>query len=123
VSEADIQKAIVKTLRLGLPHGFLVVGVSNNPRSKIAGAIEKSMGMVAGLPDLAIYGALVTDKGDPFAFAGFMEVKTATGRLSEAQRDVHDRLRDCGFHVAVVRSTDDALATARSWGLPLRISA
>jgi hypothetical protein len=123
MSEADIQKAIVRTLRICLPHGWLVQATANKPRSMIAGAIEKTMGTVAGWPDVAVYGAIVTDKGDPFAFAGFMEVKTKTGRLSEAQRDVHDRLRSNGFHVATVRSVDDALATARAWGLPLRISA
>jgi hypothetical protein len=122
MTESAIQKDIVRVLRLGLPHGFLVVGVSNNPRSRIAGAIEKSMGMVAGLPDLAVYGALVTDDAAT-PFTGFLEVKTATGRLSSAQLDIHDRLRSNGFHVATVRSVDDALATARAWGLPLRISA
>ena len=118
MSEAAIQRAIVRTLRFGLPHGWLVVGVSNNPRSKITGAIEKAMGLTAGIPDLALYGNL-----DGAPFAGFMEVKTRTGRVSEAQRAMHDRLQDCGFRVAIVRSVEDALAAARAWGLPLRISA
>jgi hypothetical protein len=118
MSEAAIQRDIVRTLRFGLPSGWLVVGVSNNPRSRIGGAIEKAMGLTAGLPDLALYGNL---DGQPFT--GFFEVKTAKGRVSEAQRDMHDRLQDAGFRVAIVRSTDEALAAARAWGLPLRISA
>jgi hypothetical protein len=117
MSEAAIQREIVRTLRFGLPSGWLVVGVSNNPRSKITGAIEKGMGLTAGFPDLGIYGDL---DGSPFA--GFLEVKTKTGRVSEAQRDMHDRLQDAGFRVAIVRSTDDALAAARAWGLPVRIT-
>jgi len=36
---------------------------------------------------------------------------------------MHDKLQDCGFKVAIVRSVSDALDAARSWGLPLRISA
>jgi hypothetical protein len=116
--ESKIQKEIVRTLRILLPHGWLVVGVSNNPRSRIGGAIEKAMGLTAGLPDLALYGNL---DGSPFT--GFLEVKTAKGRVSEAQRDMHDRLMDANFKVAVVRSVDDAIATIKKWGLPLRISA
>jgi hypothetical protein len=122
MSEAAIQTAIVNTLRIALPHGFLVTSTANKPRSMVQGAIEKAMGATAGFPDISLYGALVTDEAST-PFAGFMEVKTKAGRLSEAQRAVHDRLRDCGFNVAVVRSTDEALKAARSWGLPLRITA
>jgi len=118
MSEAAIQKDIVRTLRFGLPSGWLVVGVSNNPRSRITGAIEKAMGLTAGFPDLGLYGNL-----DGLPFAGFMEVKFGKGRVSEAQRDMHDRLQSQGFRIAIVRSVADALDAARSWGLPLRISA
>ena len=118
MSEAAIQRDIVRTLRFGLPSGWLVVGVSNNPRSKITGAIEKGMGLTAGFPDVSVYGNL---DGQPFT--GFLEVKTGKGRVSEAQRDMHDRLQDAGFRVAIVRSVAEALDAARAWGLPLRISA
>jgi hypothetical protein len=117
MSEAAIQRDIVRTLRIGLPSGWLVVGVSNNPRSRIGGAIEKAMGLTAGLPDLVLYGNL---DGSPFA--GFFEVKTKTGRVSEAQRDMHDRLQSQGFRIAIVRSVADALDAARSWGIPVRIT-
>jgi len=36
---------------------------------------------------------------------------------------MHDRLQSQGFRIAIVRSVEDALDAARSWGLPLRISA
>lgn len=126
MSESAIQRDIVRTLRLALPHGWIVQATANKPRSRIAGAIEKGMGAVAGWPDLAIYGALVTEcdgcaREGERPFAGFMEVKTETGRLSEEQRACHDRLTENGFRVAVVRSVADALVTARAWGLPLRI--
>ena len=117
MSEAAIQRDIVRTLRFGLPSGWLVVGVSNNPRSRIGGAIEKAMGLTAGLPDLALYGNL---DGSPFT--GFLEVKTAKGRVSEAQRDMHDRLQDAGFRVAIVRSVEDSIKTTKVWGLPVRVS-
>lgn len=120
-TESHMQRMIVQSLRMALPHGWIVQATANKPRSVVQGAIEKAMGTTAGWPDLALYGALVTDEAST-PFAGFMEVKTRTGRLSEAQRDIHDRLRDCGFQVAVVRSVDDAIAAARAWGLPVRIA-
>lgn len=119
--EEQIQRAIVRALRIALPHGWHVIGISNNPRSAITGAKEKAMGMVAGYPDLTILGCLIDE--DPAAarpFAGFMEVKTKTGRLQPVQRDMHDKLMDCGFPVAIVRSVEDALATAQAWGLPIK---
>ena len=123
MSEAAIQRAIVRYLRLALPHGWIVQATANKPRSMVQGAIEKSMGTVSGWPDLAVYGCLVTDDHEPRPFVGFLEVKTIKGRVSPLQRECHDRLQDAGFKVAVVRSIDDALTAARSWGLPLRISA
>jgi hypothetical protein len=50
----------------------------------------------------------------------FMEVKSAKGGLSQCQRRIIDQLTDMGFHVAVVRSVDEAQAYAREWGLPMR---
>jgi hypothetical protein len=126
MSEASIQKSIVQALRIALPHGWIVQATANKPRSMISGAIEKAMGTVSGWPDLALYGSIEMEcdgcaREGARPFAGFMEVKTKAGRLSESQRACHDRLLDCGFRVAVVRSVDDALAAAHSWGLPLRI--
>jgi hypothetical protein len=111
--EQAIQKSVVAYLRRVLPHGWLVVGVSNNPRSAITGAVEKAMGMVAGYPDITVLGVL-----DDQSFAGFIECKSASGRLSPAQVDVHDRLCDMGFPVAIVRSIEDTRAAIRAWGLP-----
>lgn len=118
--EEQIQRAIVHALRIALPHGWLVMAVPNKPRSKVSGALEKSMGAMAGWPDLQVMGCIIDE--DPAAarpFAGFMEVKTKTGRVQPVQRGMHDKLMDCGFPVAVVRSVEDALATAQAWGLPI----
>lgn len=123
MSESATQRDIVRTLRIALPHGWIVQSTANKPRSMVQGAIEKAMGTIAGWPDLAVYGCLITDDHEPRPFVGFLEVKTIKGRVSPLQRECHDRLREAGFNVAVVRSIDDALAAARAWGLPLRIAA
>ena len=114
--EAALQKNIVKYLRAVLPCGFLVVSVSNNPRSAIAGAREKGMGMLKGWPDLAVYGR----GSDERPFAGFIEVKAPGGYLRPEQRDTLDRLQDCGHPTAVVRSLEDVQRTIRVWGLPAK---
>ena len=119
--EDHIQRAIVQALTISLPYGWIVMAVPNKPRSKVAGAIEKSMGAQKGWPDLQIMGRLIgEDPADAAPFAGFLEVKTKSGRVRPEQHEMHDRLRKCGFPVAVVRSVDDALATAREWGLPVK---
>lgn len=116
MTEDAIHKAIVRYLRAVLPHGWLVMHVPNGgSRNPIEGAKMKQLGVMAGWPDVSIYGPLLAS---PMAF--FMEVKSAKGRLSDCQRTVMDRLADMGFRVAVVRSVDDAEACAREWGLPIR---
>ncbi|MBB5762132.1 hypothetical protein HNR01_001752 [Methylorubrum rhodesianum] len=114
--EDDIQRAIVRYLRHVLPAGFIVQSTANKPRSAVAGAREKSMGAVAGWPDLAVYGQ--AEDENPTAW--FIEVKTPAGRLSDVQHDVHDRLKLAGFKVAVARSVDDVRDLVRAWGLPSR---
>jgi hypothetical protein len=118
MSEEALHRSIVHYLRATLPHGWIVQHTANRPRSKVAGGIEKSLGAVKGWPDIAIYGN--ESGGTPYATAFFMEVKTAKGRLSPEQREVHDRLKDIGFDVAVVRSIDDVRAVVGKWGLPSR---
>jgi hypothetical protein len=125
MTESAIQKSIVQGLRILLPHGWLVQSTANKPRSKVAGAIEKGMGAIAGWPDIAVYGDMGGDDEDFRAIlptVWFLEVKTAKGRLSPAQVEVHDRLKDLGYEVGVARSLDDALALGRAWRWPLRIA-
>ncbi len=47
-----------------------------------------------------------------------MEIKAPGGKLSEAQREVTDRLMDAGFPVRVIRSVEDARKGRQRLGLP-----
>jgi hypothetical protein len=112
-SEAQIQQAIIKYLKIALPdhaliHATLAEGVRGGRQGMIDGARRKAMGQMAGMPDILI-----------FAYGrGFcLEVKTKTGRLSPAQKHVHEILQRQGIPCAVVRSVDDADAFAASMGL------
>jgi hypothetical protein len=124
VSESQIQTSIVQYLRQMLPSGWIVQSTANKPRSAIQGSIEKKMGAIAGWPDIQILGTgSLSGYMHEAPYAWFLEIKSAKGRVSDAQKDVHDRLRDIGFRVGVARSIDDARALCKRWGLPLREAA
>jgi hypothetical protein len=117
--EQSIQRSIITGLRMSLPGGWIVCHPANGGyRTKVEGAIFKAMGVLPGIPDIMVLG-----EADHGATCWFFEVKSDTGTLTPAQRDMHERLRDLGFGVAVVKSWDDVLTTARMWRLPLRIAA
>jgi hypothetical protein len=126
--EEALQRAIIRGLRLGLPHGFMVHHSPNGgKRSKVEGAIFKALGTVPGWPDITIMGVRHFEDGKPLEapepVCCFMEVKAMSGRLTDAQMKCHDRLTDLGFKVAVVRSWNDVVDRCRAWQLPLRVSA
>ena len=54
--EDQIHVTLLNYFRAALPPDWLVIHVPNNPRSRIAGARLKRLGMHAGFPDLMILG-------------------------------------------------------------------
>lgn len=105
--ERAIQSAIRQRLIL---HGVVCIAIPNAARrSPALAAAMRAEGMMAGAPDLICVG----DGGK----VGWLEVKAAKGRTSDAQDDMHDLLRRKGHHVAVVRSQDEAVAALREWGM------
>jgi len=117
--EQIIHRQIVSGLRAGLPANWIVTHLANGGyRTKAEGGIFKSLGVLAGMPDILILGE--TEHG---ATAWFFEVKaTEKGRLTDLQKAVHARLRELGFGVETVASWDQALRMARHWRLPLRFA-
>ena len=79
-----------------------------------AGRTLAGMGAHAGWPDYIICWRGMTV---------FIEMKAATGALSPIQRQVHEKLRYCGFLVFVCRKVHEAEAALRSVGIPLKASA
>jgi hypothetical protein len=108
-SEAQVQRAIIDALRM---RGIMAVHVPNaGKRSAVAGKRLKGEGMVPGFPDLAVYG--------PYARHALLEVKRpgyTASAVSDAQHDMHARLRGLGATVAIVTSIDDALKALRDAG-------
>jgi hypothetical protein len=119
-SEDAIQRGIVRYLRTALPSGWIVFAVPNGgSRNVIEAAKMKGTGTLAGMPDLCILG-WEGGYDKPKAATFFIEVKSANGRPSLAQLDMHDRLLDLGFEVAICRSIDDARDSCIRWNLPIR---
>jgi len=112
--EAPIQRAIVAYLRRVLPdaivHHSANEGVRGGRDGYLDGAIKKGMGQEPGFPDLLIIA---------HAHIGpmFLEVKSATGRVSVAQAAMLEKLAALGYRVAVVRSIDDVRARLAEWGI------
>lgn len=114
VAEDQIHIAILEWLRAVLP-GALVVHVPNGGRrGKREAGLFKRLGVVAGIPDLIVF------MDGAFVFA--LEVKAPRGVVSKAQESIHTLMRSLGFHVAVVRSIDDARVALAEWKIATRES-
>src|ERR1700730_4439690 len=77
-------------------------------RSVIEAKILKSLGTVAGIPDV-----IAIHDGKVFC----LELKADGGRLSDAQKIAQRCLREAGAHVATVYGLDEALAQLSEWRL------
>lgn len=114
--EGPIHRQIVSYLRHVLPPDSIIhhsrnEGNRGGIRGKLDGARGKAMGVLPGFPDLLIY------TGEQ----GYcLEVKTPKGRLSEAQKDVKERLERQALPYAVVRSVEDTRAALAEWGVQTR---
>lgn len=110
MSEAKIHSAILAYLEWVLPgalihHSPNEIGLSGiDVARQIAKA--KANGTKSGWPDFEVVlpGRVI-----------WLEVKTSIGRLSPAQKAIHERIAKMGHSVAVVRSIDDARAILAAW--------
>jgi hypothetical protein len=108
-NEQDIQRSVIQHLAWRAhPDAFCFHVPLGGYRKPIEAAILKSIGTIAGVPDLIciLYGRV---------FA--MEIKTERGRVSDVQRVIHERLRRAGAEVAVVFGLEETLAQLTAWGI------
>jgi hypothetical protein len=107
--EQNIQKAIVDHLRWRAVPGAFAFHVPNGGwRSAIEARIFKSLGVVAGVPDLILIHA-----GRCYG----LELKADNGRTTNVQRATHAAMRAAGARVATVYGIDEALAQLADWRL------
>jgi hypothetical protein len=107
--EAQLQKAIIGHLQWrAVPDCFWFHPPNGGWRSRIEGAIFKSLGVKAGAPDL-----FLVCGGQCFC----LELKAPAGRLTAAQAQCHEQLKRAGARVSVVHDIDAALAQLEEWQL------
>jgi hypothetical protein len=109
-SENQAQRAVLARLDLSAPKGMMYFHIPNGGyRKPVEAAILKSLGVIAGMPDLCIiYGGR----------AFFLEMKAERGgRLSEKQIVCHQRLREAGAVVMVAAGIDEAVSALQSMGI------
>jgi hypothetical protein len=110
--EARIQASIVEWIRTVAPNVLVFHVPNGGRRSKAEAARLKWTGVVAGVPDLCVIG--------PGGKALFLEVKTATGRLSDEQREIMGALGRLGSPFMTVTSIDDVRRAFSGWGIETR---
>lgn len=80
------------------------------------------MGTRPGVPDFTFIWSEERDDGwdSPRIVVAFIELKSATGRLSLEQRDFKNGADAVAAEWSVCRSLDDFVATLRAWGVPTK---
>ena len=110
--EQILQRQIAEFLTLALPTpDAWFTAIPAGGGGKVRGAILKGMGYKAGTPDM-----LVIYKGLPI----WLELKSATGTLSMAQKQCLHDLINAGCKWALCRTLDDVERALRRFGVPLR---
>jgi hypothetical protein len=108
--EARVQAAIVEYIRWCAPQLVVFHPANGGYRTPSEAARFRWLGVLAGVPDLCLVA--------PGGRVCFIEVKSASGRLSAEQKVVLEQLTARGAPVAIARSIDDARAALELWNIP-----
>jgi len=90
-------------------------------RSMREGAKFKSIGVVAGIPDLMLCVPskqeirIQTEVTYVVLHGLFIEMKADKGKLSEAQLKVHPKLKNAGYEVIIINDFNDFKENIISW--------
>ncbi len=110
LSESAIQRALVAQWQtLGTPRSILAHIANGERRDAITAGRLKGLGVLPGVPDLIC--------ASPTGGLFFVELKRAGGRPSQAQREVHERLRAAGTEVFTIDDLDEAVALLEARGV------
>lgn len=140
--EESLHRACLAHLRATLPKPWIAFHVPNGGgRSKAEAGILKAMGVLAGMPDLLLFGPKQTGiAAEGMARAGFpvdtkviaIEFKAppkrlkaggtskAAPRLSPAQRARQSDLGACGVPYLVIDDMAEMVRALKALGVPLR---
>jgi len=119
-NEQKLQMAVADFLTLALPRpDAWFTAIPAGAPGKLRGAIMKGMGYTPGTPDLlVIYRPIEWHSSLPTVI--WLELKSAGGRLSKAQKQCREDLVAAGCKWALCRTLDDVERALRRFGVPLR---
>ncbi len=80
--------------------------------TRVSGAIHKGEGTVPGVPDLLLFVPAEFDR----LYCGLgLEMKTASGRQSQQQKDFQQMFQAAGYNYIVIRSLDEFRVHVNVW--------
>ena len=102
-TEYQIHKNVIQALNtFGRELEWLWFHPFNKAKDAREGAIAKSMGVVPGIPDIVFLGRA--------GRVWCLEIKAEGGKLSDAQKLIHTRLKGMGIDVEVAYGYVEAIA-------------
>jgi hypothetical protein len=118
--EAAFQCQVAQYLSKALPEGYWFTAFPSGGGGRIRGAHLKRMGLKAGVPDLVVFKkpwGMATDvtvssapREHELYYTNWpvlwLELKAKAGSLSQAQRDVHKKLKNLGHRVETVKTLE-----------------
>ena len=114
-AEQDLQIAVVQYLRLAAPQLLFWHVPNGGKREKREASLLKAMGVLPGVPDLAMI--------LPGGVAGFIELKSGAGRESVEQEAFRDAVNHRGGVYACCNTINAVEKVLRLWGVPLKARA
>lgn len=110
-TEDKLHRSIWKQLCVLLPHDCEAWSVENRNLGIVVGRQNKARGCKAGVPDMHFLhnGRLLC-----------VELKAGRTRVSDTQKDMHDRIRFCGGTVQACRSLDEVVTFLTEQGVRLK---
>ena len=104
-SESELQRTVVEFLQLYLPPGSIFHHSTNEDNHRVQYRVkQKRLGVRAGWPDLEIFVQPTWFIQGVHWSPIFIELKTKTGRVSPAQKQVQADLAAANCHVEICRS-------------------
>jgi len=110
---------MVRLFRLLVPPGRASAHAIPNGGRRYAREAERprEQGAVSGMPDLVLITAGAAVRWIELKWSKNRILKLAVGRLSEAQKEVHRRLRALGYQTDTIDDLDQFMALLRESGL------